>query len=225
MRSMLGAPCDKLAHPNAQALVGGTDKKGASAKSGWSPMAGSKQREFPMKKLAAVAFAAALMLAGCGGDSKTDAGSGGAKLSGDDKKAFDAVLAGLQKDGPEGITEAQMTCTAEKVVKSLGAKRVLEVDFSQEDVTTLTEAEATKVYDSLNGCADLSKLFVSAISEGGEISDKSADCIVKGLPKDFLKKSLIDEFTGKATSDDPPAEVFGVIAKCLSPEELKKLGG
>ncbi len=182
-----------------------------------------------MKKLTALAFAAALMLAGCGGDSKTDTASGAAsgdatKLSGDDKKAYDAVLVGLQKDGPEGITEAQMGCTAAKVVKSLGAKRVLEVDFSKEDIANLTEPEAVKVYDSLSGCVDLGKLFVAAITDGSGISEKSAECVAKGLPKDFLKKSLVDEFTGKSAGGDPPAEVFAAVAKCLTADELKKLG-
>jgi len=101
---------------------------------------------------------------------------------------------------------------------------LLEVDFGRDDIANLSEPEAVKVYDSLSGCVDIKKLFLAPMTEGGAIGAKSADCISKGLPKDFLKKSLVDEFTGKSTGDDPPAEVFGVIAKCLTPEELKKLG-
>ena len=166
-------------------------------------------------------------VAACGGD---DAGGSTAnalaKLSGDDKAAAEAVGAKLAESGDAvgGITKEQETCVGVSMVKALGAKRVLEA--SKQDEFTLSEAEAGKAADAFLGCVDVKALFASGMAEGGDLSQKAADCIAGKISKDGYRSMVVAIFTGK--EDDAQASVMADVMKnmatCLSKEEMAKLG-
>ncbi len=175
-----------------------------------------------------VLLTAAFGFAGCGGDSVDTLGSTDASnLKGDDKAAYDAIYASLGED--EGdlsseITDEQKSCVSAGMVKTLGAKRVLEV--SDEDEIVLTESEAGKAADAFLKCVDMQKMFAAEFSADGTISEKSATCLSKKIDKTSIRKLLVTTFQGQEA--DLEADVMGSVlsgmADCLSADELKQMG-
>jgi hypothetical protein len=179
--------------------------------------------------LACAALLAALSgVAACGGDdsSGSSPASALAKLSGDDKAAAEAVGAKLAESGDavSGITKEQEACVGVALVKSLGAKRVLEA--SKQDEFTLSEAEAGKAADAFLGCIDVKALFASGMAEGGDISQKSADCLAGKVSKDGYRSMVVAVFTGN--EEDAEASIFADVMKnmagCLTKDEMTKIG-
>jgi hypothetical protein len=186
------------------------------------------------KILASAALVAALAgVAACGGDDSSTSGGSAvsalAKLSGEDKAAAEAVGLKFNESGGGGavgeITEEQEACVGVALVKNLGAKRVLEI--SKTDTFGLNEAEAGKAADAFLGCVDVKGLFAAGMAEGGEISQKAADCLAGKVSKDGYRSMVVSIFTGN--EDDAEAglmvDVMKNMAGCLTNEEMAKLGG
>jgi hypothetical protein len=179
--------------------------------------------------LACAALLAALSgVAACGGDDASGGSTANAlaKLSGEDKAAAEAVGAKLAESGEAvgGITKEQEACVGVALVKSLGAKRVLEVSKKAE--FSLSEAEAGKAADAFLGCIDVKALFASGMAEGGEISQKSADCLAGKISKDGFRSMVVAIFTG--SEEDAQASILADVMKnmvgCLTKEEMAKIG-
>jgi hypothetical protein len=185
-----------------------------------------------MRKLLAMMslVAATAGLVACGSDSTTTTSAGAssaAKLSGDDKAAFDAINEKLgDDDGVSGdITEEQQTCVAVGMVKGLGAKRVIEL--SGEEDLVLDESEANKAADVFLGCVDVQKMFATQFAADGTLSEKSASCLAKKIDLKQFKPFLVTTFQG-ATDEDLPsdlmASVLSGMGSCLNADELKSMG-
>lgn len=183
-----------------------------------------------MRKILLALFMGAFALTACGGD---DSSSGSAvskidasKLSGDEKEAYDQVLESMGEDDELGTTEEQQACVAATLVKKAGVKGTMSI--AEKDGEGLTKAEAGQVVDAMSACVNLSELFVSGMSEGAEISEKSASCLTKefdnGKLRDFMVTALM-----AAEDEEPPADFLAdamkAMTKCLSDKELAGLGG
>jgi hypothetical protein len=192
-----------------------------------------------MRKFLAVMslVAATSGLVACGGsDSSTGATTAGssngaassaAKLSGDDKAAFDAINGKLGEDDgvSSDITDEQQSCVAVGMVKGLGAKRVIEI--SGEEDLVLNESEANKAADVFLGCVDVQKMFASEFAADGTLSEKSAACLAKKIDMKQFKPFLVKTFQG-STDEDLPSELMASVLSgmgtCLSSDELKSMG-
>ncbi len=178
-----------------------------------------------MRKFLATAaiFAALSGLTACGGD---DGGSTASapKLSADEQKAADTLLASFDEGDDFPGTEAEKECVAGKVVKSVGAART--VELAAKDGQDLEEADAKKVVEAMTSCMNLGKLIVDEITAGGELSEKSATCLAKAFDNDFVSRMMMAEFTGGDAEMDADGmkKVLDAMSKCLSADELKKVG-
>lgn len=188
-------------------------------------MAAPERKQSSMRKFLATAaiFAALSGLTACGGD---DGGSTASapKLSGDEQKASDALLASFDEGDDFPGSQAEKECVAAKVVKSVGAERSMKL--AETDGDDLEEADAKKVVEAMTSCMDLGKLIVDEITAGGEISEKSATCLAKAFDNDFVSRMMMAEFTGADSEMDADGmkKVLDAMSKCLTAEELKTSG-
>ncbi len=163
---------------------------------------------------------------GGGGTSAKSAASALAKLGAEDKAAAEAVSSKLgdETGGVGDVSESERTCVAVELVKSLGAKRVMEL--AEEDKLAMPKAEAEKAADAFIGCVDVQALFAAGMSEDGDISAKSAKCLAGKVSKAEWRTMLIGVFSGD--EDGATAGLMATVMKgmgdCLSKEELTKLG-
>lgn len=182
-----------------------------------------------MRKFLLAAAFAALALAACGGGSSSGSAVAkldASKLSGEEKAAYDKVLASMSADEDGlGATAEQQACIAANLVKKAGAKSTLAI--AEKDGENLTKAEAGQVVDAMSGCVDLSELFVQGMADGVDLSDKSASCLKKEFENAKLRDFMIRALTAGADTE-PPADFLAgamkAMTSCLSDQELAKLG-
>lgn len=174
-----------------------------------------------MRKLLAVAgFAAiAAVVPACGGTSESAPGGGAAaapKLTAEEAAAAKQVAAGYMED-TVGAKQSEADCLGERVVKSLGVKRVVQLDWSS-DTMTLPVADATTVYDAMAGCIDLRGELTRAMSDEGGMTDEEAACVAKALSDANIKALIMSSLTGEG-EDAADAELDSVLEgaapKCM----------
>jgi hypothetical protein len=184
-----------------------------------------------MRKFLAVAALAAATLSACGGGSSsgsTLAKVDAAKLTGADKEAYDQVLESMadDSDGMLGDDAEQQACVAGQLLKKAGATETLAI--AKKDGENLTKPQAEKVVDAVSACVDLSEMFVQGMTDGSEISEKSAKCFGKEFDSGKLRDFMVTAFMA-GEDDEPPAEFIAeamkVVTKCFTPEEMASLGG
>lgn len=168
---------------------------------------------------AAVATAAILTLAACGGTPS-------------DEEAIDSLIESFNTGSDDlDLTDEQVRCISTEVVSGVGAERALEIDGSDLD-GNLPLAEAEQVTDAFLGCIDTKAFFQTIINQDPEVAALPVafvDCLVEQLDDDTLRTVFVGEFSGE-DSANALGEAFGeeAGAACISvltEEELAQLAG
>ncbi len=145
-----------------------------------------------------------------------------------------SILEDAAPDGPFGEQEAE--CVGTEAVSEFGVDGLLELGFNADTgdapenvLEQATPEEREKVIDVTLRCIDITEVFVSELTAGGEISEESAECLADGITgADFFRPLLASSLAGAEFSleDDPEAgeALFGLVIECLSVEELARLG-
>ena len=174
----------------------------------------------------------AVLLGACGG--------GDGDLSAEDQRLADAIAAQLTEDddGPP-VRQAEAQCFGDRTVDKIGADRLDELGLglaavqagtSPSDVD-LDDGDVETMLDAFMDCVDFGQLFTDGLLEdaGGAVSEGSARCIAEGIDDDFIRSAARGGITGDESSAEPDAEalseIFGLMADCLSPEELQAVTG
>ncbi|HEV8296477.1 MAG TPA: hypothetical protein VGQ20_04245 [Acidimicrobiales bacterium] len=181
-----------------------------------------------MKRLLVALLFVGFVVGACGDDGSLG-GSTAPVVSGEEKEAADEIAASFRDEdngfGSE-VTDAQAACVGAKLVKAFGVRRVREMKL-ESDEPDMTEAEAEKAADAVVDCVDLRQAFAQGMAEGGEISQKSADCLANKLSNADIKQMLVSTFQGEDDDDvatDLYAKLLGAMGDCLTAAELKSMG-
>ncbi len=143
-------------------------------------------------RLASIVLASIVVLAGCGGSSGgVTAASDPAKLTGDDKLAYDDFMAGFDDEVP--ITREAASCTTLRVMAKLGTKRMLELKSAK---TSLADGRAFA--ESLDECSALKPMMVLAISQAGTVTPEQAACLTEEIDPAVLRTMLAGTMAGDA---------------------------
>lgn len=161
--------------------------------------------------------------AACGGSSSST--GSGASLSGSDKDAAAAVSAQLQSKGEDSVEldSKQADCVASRLVKSLGADNAKKLAGADD----VPKEQAEAVYSSMAGCVDLRKMMADQMSADGEMSQKSAACLMGKITDADFKSIMISGITGQQSDDATGAlmkAILPAMGQCLSTDELAKMG-
>ena len=159
--------------------------------------------------LIAVVLITLVLMTSCGGSSvsSTTSGASGstgsaienaAKLKGDDKKAYEAVVASMVKftgSFPGGLSPTQSACLGVGYVRAFGAKRM--IDLTSADKVILPDADAARAADVFLACYDVSTPVAMSAKQKGSVSAAQADCIAGKIPNGAYRAALALQFAGK----------------------------
>lgn len=176
-----------------------------------------------------------LLATACGDDS--DGGGGGDagdELSDADQEYVDAAMETYDSE-TDPFTEDEARCVAESVVRPLGADRLQELGVTPDDFRGDTEAlpdgldddEANEVVDGIDGCINLSDLFMQELTADQSLSEESTKCLRDAFDDDFVRRIVVTMLTegedALQDDEDLTAELMGVFSEC--PQVLGELQG
>jgi hypothetical protein len=161
----------------------------------------------------------------------TTTGGGGEDLSSDEEELAAAIAGALLADGAP-FAEGEAQCYGESVVANVGIDRLTDLGLTADAVaggTTpddidLADEDVALLVDAMFDCVDVAQLFISGLAGDVEISGPSAQCLADGIDesllRDFIGATVQDEELDEAAATQMMAAMFGLMADCLTPEEL-----
>lgn len=185
-----------------------------------------------MRKILPVLVALAVLAAACG-----DGDDGGSSdRSSGEQAVSDAIAAAILADAEPGdpYGEKEARCMGDSLVDELGLDRLLALGISADSVDSPEEflrgapnADVEAFIDITLDCVDFRDVFVEGM--GADVSTESAECIADGISDDMLRSMAMMGISGEEfdPTADPElaAALFGLVAECLTPEEISNLGG
>jgi hypothetical protein len=154
-----------------------------------------------MRKLLSILAVSVLVLTACSDDK---GGGGGGNLSAADQEYVDAAMETFDPEEAAPLTEDDGRCIVESMVGVVGADGLKELGIDPESFggdgspfpEGLSEEDANDIVDGMDGCVDLSGLFLDAMAADASITDESRDCLADTFDKDFIHLLLVALLTG-----------------------------
>jgi len=180
-----------------------------------------------MARIVMVLVGVALVAGAC---SSADSGEGGRSES--EQELVDEMTSQILQDqdaaSPFGATEAR--CVSETIVDDIGLDGLDAMGITADDAggfwVAASEDDANRFIDIAMSCVDFRSLLAAEFSAG--VSRESAECLANGFPEGFVRATAVAGIRNEDFSldDDPEmaGEIIGLVAACLSPDEIENLG-
>jgi hypothetical protein len=152
---------------------------------------------------------AALLAAGACGSSTPTA----------NKADVEAVVASVTNGS--SISRKQATCIAEAAVPKLSPKGLKESKKKASDLSKLSKADQTVIFDSFSSCVTVAQLTPAIAKEfqsgSGKVDDKSEKCYVNALTGNYKSSG---DLMRAAVNDS--SKFARTLSKCVSPDAIRQ---
>ena len=161
-------------------------------------------------------------VAACGDDDK----GGGGNLSAEEQAYVDEAMSNFDPEEAEPLSEDDARCMVTSMVQAVGVDTLEDAGLTAEsfgdDSSTLPEGltkdQAEDVVDGIDGCIDMSELFLQGMTEDSSLSDDDKKCLADAFDSKTIRDLMVTMLSqGEEGLEDDPAimsKVFEVFSKC-----------
>jgi hypothetical protein len=151
----------------------------------------------------------------------TGGGAAPVGVAGAEKDAAAPVEAALTENTlvPADATDRQKNCVSTRLIKQYGATKALALA----QASTVSGDEARQIYLTLDACVDIKASLAAILMADGELSEKSARCLVDKLTPAALEASMVADLSGQDPNSDLASTMLKNRAACLNAEEQSRM--
>ena len=146
----------------------------------------------------------------------------GACGGGDDGKASKAIADSIMESNSDTfeVTQEQADCVGEGFVDEVGTDKLVEYGIITEDLkqadgieqVEMSDDDAESAADVMQECADIKKIFTSAMPD---LPEEAQACIDEKLTDDVLHEFLVAVF--KNDQDGGTQNLMTALTECMAP--------
>ena len=139
----------------------------------------------------------------------------------DEEAASKAISDSVMKSNDETfkVTQGEADCIGDGMVESIGVDKLTDYGIITEDLKAdnglesveMSEGDAGSAADVMSECADIKKLFTSAM---GDLPEEAQQCVDEKLSDEVLHDFLVSIFMNE--QEQGQQELVGALGECIS---------